>query len=101
MGRRRKHSGDSGLASDQFPGQNQNNIKYQALSLSAVPPPGLSQRYTGRLYPTRKAIASLTLDSIDHNLTILLSFGHLTCTSAPLNETKVMTCKLLEFQALF
>lgn len=25
MGRRRKHSGDSGLASDQIPGQNQNN----------------------------------------------------------------------------
>jgi len=27
MGRRRKHDGDSGLASDQIPGQNQNNIK--------------------------------------------------------------------------
>jgi hypothetical protein len=26
MGRRRKHDGDSGLASDQIPGQNQNNI---------------------------------------------------------------------------
>jgi hypothetical protein len=25
MGRRRKHDGDSGLASDQIPGQNQNN----------------------------------------------------------------------------
>ena len=61
MGRRRKHSGDSGLASDQFPGQNQNNIKYQALSLSAVPPPGLSQQYTCGLYRTRNANASLTL----------------------------------------
>ena len=27
MGRRRKHDGDSGLASDQIPGQNQNNIR--------------------------------------------------------------------------
>ena len=26
MGRRRKHGGDLGLASDQIPGQNQNNI---------------------------------------------------------------------------
>jgi hypothetical protein len=26
MGRRRKHDGDSGLASDHIPGQNQNNI---------------------------------------------------------------------------
>lgn len=70
MGRRRKHSGDSGLASDQFPGQNQNNIKYQALSLSAAPPPGLSQRYTAGLYRTKKAIASLTLDSNDHLSTL-------------------------------
>jgi hypothetical protein len=27
MGRRRKHDGDSGLASDQIPGQNQNNTR--------------------------------------------------------------------------
>jgi len=31
MGRRRKHDGDSGLASDQIPGQNQNNIKVPGL----------------------------------------------------------------------
>ncbi len=52
MGRRRKHDGDLGLASDQIPGQNQNNIRYQALSLSAVAPPGLSQRYGFGLYRT-------------------------------------------------
>jgi len=27
MGRRRNHDGDSGLASDQIPGQNQNNTR--------------------------------------------------------------------------
>ncbi len=50
MGRRRKHDGDLGLASDQIPGENQNNIRYQDLSLSTVSPPGLSRRYTGELY---------------------------------------------------
>ena len=33
MGRRRKHDGDSGLASDQIPGQNQNNTSISLVTL--------------------------------------------------------------------
>jgi hypothetical protein len=36
MGRRRKHDGDSGLASDQIPGQNQNNISTGLVTLYCI-----------------------------------------------------------------
>jgi len=49
MGRRRKHDGDSGLASDQIPGQNQNNISIKPCHCSTVSPPGLSRWYTDAL----------------------------------------------------
>jgi hypothetical protein len=36
MGRRREHDGDLGLASDQIPGQNQNNIRLGLVTLSCL-----------------------------------------------------------------
>lgn len=36
MGRRRKHDGDLGLASDQIPGHNQNNIRSGLVTLSCI-----------------------------------------------------------------
>ena len=36
MGRRRKHDGDSGLASDQIPGQNQNNTVSSLVTLYCI-----------------------------------------------------------------
>lgn len=68
MGRRRKHDGDLGLASDQIPGQNQNNIRYQALSLSAVAPPGLSQRYDFGLYRTTAENCKHQARSLAHSI---------------------------------
>jgi len=43
MGRRRKHDGDSGLASDQIPGQNQNNTNIKPCDSLLASPPGLSR----------------------------------------------------------
>ncbi len=59
MGRRRKHDGDSGLASDQIPGQNQNNTRIRPCHSLLY----LHQAFRGdtqwRLYSTTTSNASL------------------------------------------
>jgi len=43
MGRRRTHHSGSRLASDQIPGQNQNNIRLRPCHSLVVSPPSLSR----------------------------------------------------------
>ncbi len=51
MGRRRKHDGDSGLASDQIPGQNQNNISTGLVTLRCITTRPLAAIHNGDFTP--------------------------------------------------
>jgi hypothetical protein len=58
MGRRRKHDGDSGLASDQIPGQNQNNTRIRPCRYLLYPHQAFRGDTRNALYSTIGSKAS-------------------------------------------